>query len=87
MIDPDAEIAAGYGTIEVTRKDGTRASGLCLDSSTAGVTLEVGRAAPLVIPRSEIASETRPVSGMPPMGLGLPPRALRDVIAYVLTLE
>ena len=39
------------------------------------------------IEQDEVAARTEPSSGMPPMGLVLPPRDLRDVVAYVMSLK
>jgi hypothetical protein len=35
---------------------------------------------------ADVASRVGPVSGMPPMGLSLSPRDLRDLVAYLETL-
>jgi quinoprotein glucose dehydrogenase len=87
LVQPGAEIARGYEQVVLEIDDGTQVVGLLVASSADGVTLDVGRAAPLLVEREHIVSETPAASGMPPMGLGLPPRALRDVIAYVMSLE
>jgi putative heme-binding domain-containing protein len=87
LVQPGAEIAKGYEQVALEIEDGTHVVGLLVAASADGVTLDVGRAVPLVIERERIVSETPAASGMPPMGLGLPPRALRDVIAYVMSLD
>ena len=51
------------------------------------MTLEVEGSGQVVVSRDEIESRTWPASGMPPIGLALSPAALRDVVAYVMTLE
>jgi len=38
-------------------------------------------------PGAQIAEGFRSPSGMPPMGLALEPRALRDLVAYLMTLD
>ncbi len=86
VLAPGREIAAGFGSVVVTRRDGSRVSGLLVESSEFRVGVDVGAVEPVVIARSDIASQSEPTTGMPPMGLALEPRALRDVMAYVMSL-
>jgi len=55
ILTPQAQIASGYGSVVVTRRDGTQASGTLVREDEEGLVLE--------------------------------PAALRDVVAYVLSLE
>jgi quinoprotein glucose dehydrogenase len=87
VLVPEAQIAEGFGSIVVTRKDGSKVSGLLLSADASRVRIDTGGSDPLLIEASEIEAQSEPTSGMPPMGLALAPHALRDVIAYVLTLE
>lgn len=87
IVAPNARIAPGYGTIVVTRRDGTRLAGLLVEDDGARLVVDVGGGEQVALSRDEIAARTEPVSGMPPVGLGLTPRALRDVVAYVRSLE
>ena len=84
---PEAQIAAGFGSVVVTRRDGSTVAGLLLEADDARVVIDSGGSAPIVVAADEIALQSRPTSGMPPMGLALEPRALRDVVAYVMALE
>lgn len=86
MLLPGAQIAEGFGSVVVTRRDGTTVSGLLVESHPDGVRLDVGESEPLRLEASEVASISEPTTGMPPMGLALEPRALRDVLAYVMSL-
>jgi quinoprotein glucose dehydrogenase len=92
MLDPQAEIAAGFGSVVVTLGDGTLIAGLLVSEDEKSVTLDAtgqgsDEASTRVISRTEIASMSEAVTGMPPIGLGLEPGALRDVVAYVMSLE
>ena len=87
MIDPQAEIADGFATIVVTRSDGTTVSGLLVGEDADGIRLDVGGGQMESIATAEIVGRTQATSGMPPMGLVLSARDLRDVIAYVMALE
>jgi quinoprotein glucose dehydrogenase len=86
MLSPGAQIADGFGSVVVTRRDGSTVAGLLIATDARGVLLDVARDEPLRIDVGEIVSTTDPTTGMPPMGLALEPRALRDVIAYVMSL-
>ncbi|MFK7899007.1 MAG: PVC-type heme-binding CxxCH protein [Myxococcota bacterium] len=86
LIAPNAKIAEGFASVVVTRTDGSTVAGLIVSEADDVLRLDVGGERPIEISRESIASQTQPVTGMPPMGLTLPPHALRDVIAYVETL-
>ena len=87
LIAPSAEITSGFGSIVVTRIDGLRFAGRLVASEAEVIHLDTGDVAPLVIARDEIASQSEAVSGMPALGLVLEPRALRDVITYVVSAD
>ena len=88
MVAPDAEIAAGFGSVTVELVSGQRVSGLLLSEEADGaLVLDVGGDEPRRLAAAEVASRTEATTGMPPMGLTLPARALRDVHAYVMSLE
>jgi quinoprotein glucose dehydrogenase len=84
---PGAAIADGFGSLVVTRHDGSQVSGLLVAESESEVQVDAGGVEPVTLKTFEIASRTEPTTGMPPMGLVLEPRALRDVMAYVMSLE
>jgi putative heme-binding domain-containing protein len=87
VLQPGAQIADGFGSVVVSLRDGTSLSGLLLAESEAEVRVDTGSAEPIVVARSDIQSMSEPTTGMPPMGLVLEPRALRDVLAYVMSLD
>jgi putative heme-binding domain-containing protein len=87
MVAPGAEIAAGFGSVRVTLTDGTTLSGLLVSEGEEELALDMGGAAPRRIAESLVASRTEPSTGMPPMGLTLSPEDLRNVHAYVMSLE
>ncbi len=86
VLDPQAEIAPGFAQVAVTLRGGRIVSGLLAgeEDGTLGIIDASGRT--VRVPLDEIATRSRPVSGMPPMGLGLAPRQLRDLLAYLQTL-
>ena len=88
LLDPNAVVAPGYGTVSVTLKNGDRIDGTLRQETDTEVVLAVGTPAKeRRLAKSEIASRTNPVSAMPPMGALLKPREIRDVIAVLSTLK
>jgi putative heme-binding domain-containing protein len=88
LLEPSARIAAGYGTVGITLKNGKRVDGTLKDETATHVVLLAGT--PPVeqrIAKAEIAERTNPVSAMPPIGLIVKPRDVRDLVAYLGTLR
>jgi quinoprotein glucose dehydrogenase len=75
LLEPNARIAPGYGTVSLTLRDGQ-------------VVVMAGTPpAERRVPKSEIAQRSNPVSAMPPMGLILKPREIRDIVEFLSTLK
>lgn len=88
MLVPNAEIAEGYETVLIERRGGGRVTGLLVEQDDRGLLrVDTGGGRIVTLEAAEVAARRSLGSGMPPMGLALPPRALRDVVAYVMTLE
>ena len=87
LVDPGADIAKGFGMISVSLNNGSIVSGLL--GSETGDTLEVLSmdGSSELIDKAKIASRTAPMSTMPPVGLILTKRELRDVIAFLSGLD
>jgi quinoprotein glucose dehydrogenase len=86
ILAPAEKIAAGFGSIVVTRKDGSTVAGLLVSADSPDLTIDVGGDVLVVVARDEVLSRTEEVTGMPPIGLGLVPHDLRNLMAYVLSL-
>ena len=88
LLQPNARISPGYGTVGITLRNGKRVDGMLRGETDTHVIVTTGT--PPVeqrIPKSEIAERTDPVSAMPPMGALLKPREIRDVIAFLSVLR
>jgi quinoprotein glucose dehydrogenase len=88
LLDPNARIAPGFGTVGITLKNGERLDGTLRSETATDVVLLVGT--PPVerrIANTEIAQRTNPVSAMPPFGLILKPRDIRDLVEFLSTLK
>jgi quinoprotein glucose dehydrogenase len=86
MLVPQADIAEGFGTISLTRRDGSIVTGALIEQREHELLLRVAAGELVKVALADIASRTEPTSSMPPVGLALADRDLRDVIAYLKTL-
>jgi len=86
LVDPQAVIAEGYGTIALTLNDGTFVTGLYRGEKDGKVTVRDPEGTNQRIPADSIAQRSPVVSTMPPMGMILQPGELRDLIAYLKSL-
>jgi putative heme-binding domain-containing protein len=85
VLEPSAEIVEGFGTLAVTKRDGSTVSGTLVSEADGVLVLDAG-GSELRVPLEEIQDRIGPVSAMPPAGLALSPTELRDLVAYVTTL-
>jgi quinoprotein glucose dehydrogenase len=86
LMDPNARIAPGFGTVAVTLKSGERLDGTLRSETEKDVVLFAGTPpAERRIPKTDIAQRTNPVSPMPPFGLILKPREIRDLVEFLST--
>ena len=85
VIDPQAEIADGFGTLAVTLMDGRRLAGTLLEADDRRIVLQVGDER-VALTQADIVERSEPTSGMPPVGLALDLADLRDLMAYLATL-
>jgi putative heme-binding domain-containing protein len=87
LLNPSAQIATGYGLVAVKLKDGTEISGTLARETPAAVTVRMFDGKQRILPRAEIATQSVPVSVMPPMLGILQPREIRDVVTYLASLK
>jgi quinoprotein glucose dehydrogenase len=88
LLDPNARIAPGFGTVGITLRNGQKIDGTLREETPTHLVVTVGT--PPVeqrIAKGDIAERSNPVSAMPPVGLILKPREVRDVAAYLATLK
>lgn len=85
LVNPSAEIAAGYGLSSVTLQDGTIIAGRIAADTPEKLTLIALDGKESSYARSQVKALTPPMSAMPPMALSLPPTNLRDLITYLAT--
>jgi putative heme-binding domain-containing protein len=88
LVDPNARIAPGFGTVGISLRNGQRVDGTLREETDTHVVVMAGT--PPVeqrIAKSDIAERTNPVSAMPPLGLVLKPREVRDLVEFLAMLK
>ena len=88
LLEPNARIAPGFGTVAIKLKSGQQIDGMLREETDTHVVVMAGT--PPVerrIAKTDIAERTNPVSAMPPMGLLLKPREIRDLVAFLGMLK
>ncbi|MEJ2003587.1 MAG: c-type cytochrome, partial [Cyclobacteriaceae bacterium] len=87
LIEPSARIAPGYGSVSLTLKDGSQVSGILLEENESEILLRTSQAEPLKIEQQRIAERRNNPSSMPPMGLLLSKREIRDLVEFLVSLD
>ncbi|MAS96732.1 MAG: hypothetical protein CMO55_26370 [Verrucomicrobiales bacterium] len=87
LVNPNAVIAEGYGMATVSLNDGNVAMGRIAKETEKEITLITVDGKSATMARKDIASIAPPISAMPPLGASLPPRDLRDLVAYLQSLS
>lgn len=87
LITPQAKIAPGYGVITVTLKNKEVISAALVAGDDRQLQVRLPDGKLRSIPMTNVASKTVPISVMPPMGLILTKRQVRDVVSYLSSLK
>ena len=88
LVEPNKRIPPGFGTVGITLKNGERVDGtLREETDTEVVVLAGAPAVPKRLKKADIAERTDPVSAMPPLGLVLKPREVRDLVEFLSGLR
>jgi len=88
VINPAAQIAQGYGIGTITLTDGTTIAGKLAKEDDEQVSItDLTSGKIKSYQRSEIRESSKPMSTMPPMGGILSKTEVRDVVAYLASLQ
>ncbi|MDB5336063.1 MAG: repeat protein [Planctomycetaceae bacterium] len=87
MIDPNAKLTPGFGSVAYVLTDGRVVSGVLKAEDPKQVTVLTPEGKSVVIPVAEIEERTAAKSAMPPVGPILKLGEIRDVIEYLATLR
>jgi putative membrane-bound dehydrogenase-like protein len=87
LLAPSATLAPGYGLTMLSLHDGTQLSGAPLGETPDTYSLQLPDGTKKAVSKASIASQTPPISIMPPMLGILKPREIRDIVAYLSGLK
>jgi len=86
LVNPGAVVAPGYGITAVNFKNGASLVGNLVEETDESLTVSTPEKTWL-IKRTDIDSFSPPVSSMPPMAGVVRPSELRDIVAWLASLE
>ena len=86
LVNPQIELAEGYGLLVATLKDGSTVAGSITEATDETYHLQAPDGKESTLVRSLIAEEIL-TSPMPPAGAILSKVEIRDLIAYLITLK
>ena len=87
IVDPQAEIVPGYGIVTVQLTDGRTGSGTLMSESDNGITVNLPDNSRESFATSEIKSQSKSVGTMPDPITILILRQIRDLVAYLATMN
>lgn len=85
MVDPDVQIAPGFGTVTLILQNGDTVRGVLSDETDSHVIVTSG-GEKSTVDKTDISERINSPSGMPPMGTILTPGELRDLVEFMSTL-
>jgi putative heme-binding domain-containing protein len=87
LVNPDAKIAPGYGTVHLALHDGQIISGVLKSEEKDTLVVEVPDGRLVTVKADAIEERAAPRSAMPGMTNLLAPRELRDIVEFLSTLK
>ncbi|MFO0907537.1 MAG: hypothetical protein U0794_04115 [Isosphaeraceae bacterium] len=87
LVEPDAAIAEGFGTVQLALRDGRILAGLIRSESGGRITIVSPTGLAQSVAAEDVEERSAPRSAMPRMTEVLTPRQLRDLVAYLATLR
>jgi quinoprotein glucose dehydrogenase len=87
VVEPNAVVVDGFGIATVTLADGKTVVGTPMEETATTLRMRNPAGAVETLAKAKIKERTPPVSPMPPLGQVLSKRDLRDLLAYLQTLN
>ncbi len=88
IVDPSAKLTPGYSPIAITMNDGKLVSGMLMkETETEVVVQNIETKAETVCKKTDIKTRPPAMSTMPPMGLVLSKSDIRDLVAFLQSLN
>jgi len=83
IVNPGAEITEGYGMTTISLKSGDSIVGRLASEAKDHLVVVGLDNKPTRVDREKVKEVAPPVSAMPPVAMALPPKDLRDLVAYL----
>lgn len=87
LVEPDAKIAPGFGSVVLALSDGTLLAGVLKEETKEKLTVVTPDNKTVTVAAADVEDRTPPKSPMPVMHGVLPRRELRDVVEFLSTLK
>ena len=87
LLNPNAVIVDGYGIISFTLEDGSAVAGTPLEETPTTLSMRTPSGSIEKVDKSRIKDRSAAISPMPPLGLTLTKKDVRDLMAYLQTLN
>ena len=87
LVAPSARIAPGYGTVAITLESGETLSGTVRSETDSLLVLDLAEGEARPVAKTDVAQRYDAASSMPPMGPILSRRQIRDLVAFLATLD
>lgn len=87
LVDPSAEVAAGFGVVTVILKDESAVSGIAIEEDDNTLVIRDANEEKISVDKSQIEERINAASSMPPMTTVLDKHQLRDLVAFLKTLK
>jgi len=87
LVDPNARIAPGYGTVILKLKDGKELAGILMEETAANLQIKMGDKPIQIIDKNSIQERENLPSGMFDIGEILDKAQIRDLVAFLVELK
>jgi putative heme-binding domain-containing protein len=87
LVNPDARLAPGFGTVKLDLKNGKTVSGILQEETEKTLKVKVGDKPDTTVTKTDVTTRTNAASSMPAMRYVLSKREIRDVVAFLATLK
>jgi putative heme-binding domain-containing protein len=87
LINPNARIAPGFGTVSLELSDGRKINGILQTEKPNELLVKVGDKQDTLINKENIVKRTDEMSSMPPMRFLLSKKEIRDLVSFLSTMK
>ncbi len=87
IVDPQADLVSGYAIITLQLNDGQAIAGNLISRDPQSITVKLPDGSIKAIALSQVKSESKPIGTMPDVSSFLSLRQVRDLVAYLATLQ